>query len=172
MRATVVKQGLIWTLAILCVGCHAKRVAPPVPAATLADYVADSIALESVVQTSGDHLTPNVPTELLITIRYKLSTRDLALLVLEMEQFSDKESCINSDGLEGGANRRETVATEAAHITAGTRTIQMRMVWPGGKNEEGVAKSGTVSFRASLRSEDPKYTFLTYRFGTQYCMRF
>jgi hypothetical protein len=163
------KPNVFLVVLLVGVGCHSRRqLRPPM----LSPTSGDSVALVSVAQSKGERLEKDVPTELLVTLQYTLSSRDRALLVLDLDQFSNNETCTNSRDLGAQTNRRETVATQAIQIASGTHTVQVRVTWPGGKSESNSVRSGAVSFQASMLSEDPGYSFLTYRFGTQYCMQF
>jgi hypothetical protein len=168
MQAKSVKRSLPLFLSFLLAACHPISKMPP----SIVPTTGDSVALVSVVQNSGDRLERNIPTELLVTLQYTLSTRERALLRLDLDQFSTKDTCtsLRHAGIRSG--QRQTVATQTAPITFGTHTLQMRITWPGGKTENGAPESGAVSLEVSMRSEQPAYNFLTYRFGTQYCMQF
>lgn len=160
-------------LLLVSVGCQPRaKIRAAVPS-SMGTSTGDSIALISVVQKPDSKLERNTPTELLVTLKYTLSTRARAELVLDLNQFSTNQTCTDSEEAGIRSGQREIVATEVALIEPGNHTLQMRITWPGGKSPTGPPlASGAISLQASMRSEQPEYSFLTDRFGTQYCMQF
>lgn len=159
-------------LVLVIVGCHHRsRMQTSIPPA-----VGDSISLISVVQSHGNKLERGTPVELFVTIQYTLSTREQAVFVLDLDQFSTRETCAIPEEASIGIGQRLTVATQAIPITLGTHTLEVRITWPGGSGQgekyDRASGAGALSLRASMRTEKPEYSFLTYRFGTQYCMQF
>jgi hypothetical protein len=156
-------------LLLVLVGCHPR---PKVKTA-IPPTMGDSIALVSVEQSRGNRLERGKPADLLVTLKYTLATRDRAVLVLELDQFSTNQTCTISEPANTQEGEREIVGTQVTPIESGTRTLQLRITWPGGQPTNGKPfQSGALSFQASMRTDQPEYSFLTYRFGTQYCMQF
>jgi hypothetical protein len=155
----------------LAPGCRRASVARP----AAPELTGDSIQLIAVRQEEGQSLQSGRPVHLIAHLAYGLSSRKTAILILGLDQFPDKTSCVPSKGDVDIGSAISTVAEVRIPIQQGSHVVDVPIAWPGdnGVGTQGkIFSQGTISLHASMWSEKPEYKFLTKWFGTEYCERF
>ncbi len=155
----------------LCLGSGCKRVSVAHPITP--ELAADSIQLITVRQVDGQTLQRGKPIRLTVHLAYSLASREVAILTLDLDQFSDRTSCVPPKG--DNVGKIVTVAQVRVPIQRGSRVIEVPIIWPGdtGSGTQGkIFEQGAISFHASMASDKPAYEFLVRSFGTEFCDRF
>ena len=141
---------------------------PPVPPG-------DTIELISVSQSDGTSLYRTRPSHLFVHIAYDLESRSNATLFVGFEEFPSMSSCVEAKTSDGKDNTLTLVDEVSVSAHRGRHVVVLSAVWPGttsvAPGPEAV-NAGLLSLRASLSLQDPRYDFVTHRFGTEFCQRF
>jgi hypothetical protein len=84
-------------------------------------------------------------------------------------------SCVEAKTSDGKDNTFTLVDEVSASAYRGRHVVVLAAVWPGTSSVTrgpGAVNTGLLSLRASLSLQDPRYDFVTHRFGTEFCQRF
>lgn len=138
---------------VLLTVCTTHRIALDPPAPTIAD---DMVSLISVASDRGSKLQHDQASAMTVRLRYTLSSLDRATLVLRLQHFANRESCV--------AKSSRVVDEKMLAVFRGTHLAEATLEWPG-------AKDGAVSLEAVMQTVGSEYIFLNRRFGTEFCMQ-
>ena len=172
VKAKTIHAVSVLFVSALLIGCLRSHPPTPTPAPP---PLGDSIVFISVNQLDGATLEPGKPAHLLIRLEYTLASYDSASLSLNLDQFSDPESCIPRTGEAFATINVSPGGAARIPISRGTHLVELPVTWPGDTGESLAGRvfgEGAVSFQSSMWVDGLNYRFLTQSFGNRYCVRF